>query len=230
VFERARDECRTVPARSGRARRRDMRRLLRWRGAARHPAIRAGSMGAELLLVEHALVESWREAHVVHVALLQVDATAELTPRDHAVLANDSLEQVRSVDRQGAAGPGHEEVGANVPTQVREPECAGSSRVEPSRGRETTRGGTAAEHGESTLRLTAGLTRHGDLGRRRRLGRDGRGHARDRAQSERRTPSGAGPATRLGTSWLQRLPHSNGGSAHRTGVQRTPGVASGMRR
>src|SRR6185503_6497330 len=193
------------------------------------PRLRAGSTGAQLLLVEHALVEAWREADVIDVALLEVDATAQLAARDDALLADDALEQVGRLDGQGAAGAGHVEVRADVAPQVRQAERAGAPGIGADAGHVAARAEAAADHAESPLGWAAGLARRVRL-RHGRLGRRGRGHARNRAQSEGWTPGGAGAATRLGTSWLQRLPHSNGGSGHRTDLQRTPGMPSGMRR
>ena len=48
----------------------------------------------------------------------EVYAAAELAARHDAVLADDALEQVRGVDRQGPAGTGHVEVRADVAPEV----------------------------------------------------------------------------------------------------------------
>src|SRR6188474_2672047 len=61
------------------------------------PLIR--SLLGELVLVEHALVEPWCEAHVVDVALVEVDATAQLATGDVARLPEQALEEVRRLDR-----------------------------------------------------------------------------------------------------------------------------------
>ena len=79
----------------------DSARTAAWYARVGPPAARPGSTAAQLLLVEHALVEARREAHVVDVALLEVHAAAQLAARDDAVLADDALEQVRA---RGSAG------------------------------------------------------------------------------------------------------------------------------
>ena len=53
------------------------------------------SVLAQVVLVEDALVEAGGEADVVHVALLHVDAAAQLAAADVGVLADECLEQMR---------------------------------------------------------------------------------------------------------------------------------------
>ena len=54
------------------------------------------SLAGQLVLVEDALVEARREADVVDVALVEVDAAAQLAARDVVRLAQQALEQVRA--------------------------------------------------------------------------------------------------------------------------------------
>ena len=64
----------------------------------------AASLAGQLVLVEDALVEAWGQADVVDVALLHVDAAAQLAARRVRVLADQRLEQVRRLDRDRARG------------------------------------------------------------------------------------------------------------------------------
>src|SRR5690349_15043955 len=88
----------------------------------------ARSLAGEVVLVEDALVEPGREADVVDVALLEMDAAAELATRDVRVLPDQRLEQVGRLDGDRAAGPGHVEVGADVAAEVRQAESTADRR------------------------------------------------------------------------------------------------------
>jgi hypothetical protein len=63
------------------------------------------SLAGQLVLVEDALVEARGQAHVVDVALLEVDPAAQLAARDVRVLADQRLEQVRRLDRDRPRDP-----------------------------------------------------------------------------------------------------------------------------
>src|SRR5690606_7840840 len=75
------------------------------------------------VLVEDALVEERRQAHVVDVALIEVDAPTKLAAGDVRILADERLEQVRRLDGNRTPRPGHVEVRTDVPPEVREPEA-----------------------------------------------------------------------------------------------------------
>src|SRR4051812_4590252 len=89
-----------------------------------------GSLLRELVLVEHALVEPGREADVVDVALVEVDAAAQLAARDVVGLAQQPLEEMRRLDRDRATAAGHVEVGADVAAKRWQAEAATGGRNE----------------------------------------------------------------------------------------------------
>ena len=96
------------------------------------PAARAGGAHrGQVFLVEDALVEARREAHVVDVALLEMDAAAQLAARRRGVLAHQGLQEVRRMDRDRAARAGQEEVRADVAPQVRQAEGPGRAHARP---------------------------------------------------------------------------------------------------
>lgn len=86
-------------------------------------------MGGEVFLVEHALVEARRQADVVDVPPLQMDAAAQLATRRGGVLANQGLQEVRGVDRDGATQTGQVEVRTDVAPEVRQAERTGTGEV-----------------------------------------------------------------------------------------------------
>src|SRR5450759_325329 len=154
----------------------------------------------QVVLVEDALVEAGPKAHVVHVPLLHVDTAAKLASRDGLVLADQGLEEVRRLDRNGAADAGHVEVRADVAAQAREPE-PGARRAE-ARAR-----GCPGERSPGRLPGTAKAGRDG--------GRPDRNGPLDapvrRAHRDGRTPAG------------RTLPRWDGGTRHRSQSDRRPG-------
>ena len=171
----------------------------------------------QVVLVEDALVEARRQADVVDVALLHVDAAAELAARDVRVLADQRLQQVRRLDRDRAA---------------RARSCRSAGRRSGGGSAARTRRATAASREAATDRLTdpAGHARP-DRHRRRAAGRPvergcgvvapilhrrRRRRSRPAADPRDRTDAERGPAhraTRAISLWVSSL-HPSLESAH----------------
>ena len=108
AYDRARGGCRSDRAPRARPAPRDSR----WQAPRR-------SLPRQLVLVEDALVEAWRQAHVVDVAWSEVH-TARSWHRGTLVSWPDQrLEEVRRLDGDRTTRSGHIEMRAHVAPQVR---------------------------------------------------------------------------------------------------------------
>src|SRR5450759_4622743 len=157
----------------------------------------------QVVLVEDALVEAGPEAHVVHVPLLHVDTAAKLASRDGLVLADQGLEEVRRLDRNGTADACHVEVRADVAPQARQPE-------------------PGAWHAKARARGCPGERSPGRLPGTAKAGRDRGRPNRHRALNapvSRAHRDGRTPAGRTPWRW-------DGGTRHGTQFDRWPGGTS----